>query len=35
LTYISAKPAKPVEYGYGLIGAYALVYIGIAVGSTI
>ncbi|KAK0644149.1 ABC transporter [Cercophora newfieldiana] len=31
LTYISSRPAMPRDYGYGLIGAFALCYIGIAV----
>jgi len=31
ITYISLHAIKPVQYGYGLIGGYALCYLGIAV----
>ncbi len=31
LVYITNSPAKPPAYGYGLIGAYGLTYVGLAV----
>jgi ATP-binding cassette, subfamily C (CFTR/MRP), member 1 len=33
ILYITFHAIRPDNYGYGLIGAYALTYLGIAVGS--